>query len=161
MSGLCVLLVMSMGTALAAEGTFAVHPVGTVVKTDDKTVLEILPKYRDALKGLDGFSHAIVLYWFDRNDTPEKRSILMVHPRGDQRNPLSGVFATRSPVRPNLIGMSVCKIRSIQDGRVFVESIDAFDQTPIIDLKPYISHIDCPAVATVPEWATGSHDGRR
>jgi tRNA-Thr(GGU) m(6)t(6)A37 methyltransferase TsaA len=131
---------------------YALHPIGEVTKTDDQTALNILPKYREALIGLDKFSHVIVLYWFDKNDTPEKRAILKVHPRGDERNPLMGVFATRSPMRPNLIGMAVCKIKSVDLDSIVVDDIDAFDKTPILDLKPYIPHNDCVPDATTPNW---------
>jgi tRNA-Thr(GGU) m(6)t(6)A37 methyltransferase TsaA len=131
---------------------YVLRPVGMVVKRDGKSVLDIRPAYRDALLGLEGFSHVVVLYWLDRNDRPEKRSILKVHPRADPRNPVTGVFATRSPVRPNLIGFSVCKIRSVQGCRVLVDRIDAFDRTPIVDLKPYIPGSDCVPTATVPDW---------
>jgi len=131
---------------------FKIHPIGRVQKTGHMTALEIYPAYQDALLGLDGFSHVIVIYWFDRNDTPDKRSILRVHPRRDKRNPLSGVFATRSPVRPNLLGLSTCKIKSVGHGRIHVESIDAYNGTPIIDLKPFIPGNDCVSAATVPDW---------
>jgi tRNA-Thr(GGU) m(6)t(6)A37 methyltransferase TsaA len=117
--------------------------VGRVVKESGKTVIEIFPKYRDAALGLEGFSHVIVLYWFDRNDTPKKRSILRVHPRGNPKNPLRGVFATRSPARPNLIGLSLCKIISIDDAGIVVNGIDAFHNSPVIDIKPHIPGMDC------------------
>lgn len=60
------------------------------------------PRVRDGLLGLEQWSPIWVFHWFDRNDTPAKRSVLQVHPRGNPDNPLTGVFATRSPVRPNL-----------------------------------------------------------
>jgi len=131
---------------------YVLRAVGTVAKKDRRNVLDIFPAYHDALLGLEGFSHVVVLYWLDRNDRPEKRRILRVHPRADSRNPLTGVFATRSPVRPNLIAFSVCKIKSVEGGRVFVDRIDAFDGTPIIDLKPYIPSSDCVPTAKVPDW---------
>ncbi len=131
---------------------YFVYPIGIVLKSDGPTVLEIFPAYQEALLGLDGFSHVIVFYWFDRSDTPEKRAILKVHPRRDKRKPLRGVFATRSPVRPNLIGFSVCKIESVEAGRLIVDKIDAFDETPVIDLKPYIPRSDCVPDASVPGW---------
>lgn len=131
---------------------YVLRAVGTVVKKDGRNVLDIFPAYHDALLGLEGFSHVVVLYWLDRNDRPEKRSILRVHPRADPRNPLTGVFATRSPVRPNLIAFSVCRIKLVQGCHVFVDRIDAFDGTPIIDLKPYIPGSDCIPTARVPDW---------
>jgi tRNA-Thr(GGU) m(6)t(6)A37 methyltransferase TsaA len=136
----------------AAKRVFQVYPVGTVVKSGKETRLEIAEEYAKALVGLDGFSHVVVLYWFDRNDTPAKRRILQVHPRGNRRNPLTGVFACRAPVRPNLIALSVCRILSVEDRVVRIAGIDAFDQTPILDLKPYIPAIDSPKGAKLPGW---------
>jgi tRNA-Thr(GGU) m(6)t(6)A37 methyltransferase TsaA len=154
MLGLGLLLVacraaMGGGTPV----TFQLRPIGVVEKGDGATRLRIEEPYRPALKGLDGFSHVWVFWWFDRNDTPRKRGILQVHPRGNRANPLTGVFATRAPVRPNLIAMTLCKIRRIEDGAVEIEGIDAFDETPVLDLKPYIPRIDQPAdQARLPAW---------
>jgi len=140
------------GRIRAMSLEYRIYPVGEVQKKRGATALKIHEPFRDALLGLEGFSHVIVFYWFDRNDTPEKRRILRVHPRRDARNPLTGVFATRSPVRPNLIGYSIAKIESIQDGSITIDEIDAFDGTPIIDLKPYIPADDAIPTATVPDW---------
>lgn len=137
---------------------FSLHPIGKVVKRANVTSLEIFPEYRDGLMGLAGFSHLIVLYWFDRNDTPAKRATLRVHPRRDKRNPLTGVFATRSPRRPNLIGLSVCKIKSVEAGKILVDKIDAFNETPIIDIKPYIPANDEVTGASVPGWVGGGSE---
>jgi tRNA-Thr(GGU) m(6)t(6)A37 methyltransferase TsaA len=115
--------------------------------------LRISDRYVDALKGLEGFSHAFVLYWLDRNDTPKKRSILQVHPRGNTDNPLTGVFACRAPVRPNLIALTLCKILSVEGAAVRIEKIDAFDGSPILDIKPYIARIDGVARGVrLPDW---------
>ncbi|MHC4702766.1 MAG: TrmO family methyltransferase domain-containing protein [Planctomycetota bacterium] len=76
-----------------------------------------------------------VVYWFDKNDTPEKRAILEVHPRGDKSNPLTGVFATHSPFRPNLLAISKCDIIVIRENIIEVKDIDAFDGSPVLDLK--------------------------
>jgi len=136
-----------------ASKSFVLHPVGRVEKTDKSVELRIFAEYADALKGLDGFSHVFVLYWFDKNDTPEKRSILQVHPRGNRKNPLTGVFACRAPVRPNLIALSLCKIHSVKDGVVRVDKIDAFSGSPILDIKPFISPIDSATRnVQVPDW---------
>lgn len=151
----CILILFTLffpWNSLSMAEDYSIHPVGKVVKTVNQSALEVFPDFKDALLGLDGFSHVIVLYWFDRNDSPEKRSTLRVHPRGDKRNPLTGVFATRSPLRPNLVGFSVCTIKSVEGARILVDQIDAFDGTPIIDLKPYIPASDCVPAASVPEW---------
>jgi tRNA-Thr(GGU) m(6)t(6)A37 methyltransferase TsaA len=114
-----------------------------VEKAEGRTRLRVAARYAPALLGLDGFSHVHVRWWFDKNDSPEKRGILQVHPRGDSANPLTGVFATRAPVRPNLIATTLCRIVRIRDNVIDVEDIDAFDGTPILDLKPYIPRSDC------------------
>ena len=119
----------------AAEEHFALYPIGKVVKQGDKTMIVLEKKYQPGLLGLDKLSHVTVVYWFDRNDTPEKRAILQVHPRGDRDNPLTGVFATHSPVRPNLIAISKCSIVSIKQNVIEVKEIDAFDGSPVLDLK--------------------------
>jgi len=126
------------------ESPFRLYPVGRVLKGKGPATLQIDPKYRKALLGLDQYSHVFVMYWFDRNDTPEQRSILQVHPRANPENPLTGVFACRAPVRPNLIALSLCKIKAVSDSSVVVDYIDAFDDTPILDLKPYVPAIDAP-----------------
>ena len=135
------------------EVFFKLYPVGSVDKKGKSVKLRIHEKYRDALKGLDGFSHAIVLYWFDRNDTPRKRSILQVHPRGNKKNPLTGVFACRAPVRPNLIAVSRCKILGLEAGVLSIDKIDALDNSPILDIKPYIPSIDLETRGVrLPDW---------
>lgn len=136
-----------------AKMFFKLYPVGRVQKKDKLVTLRIFDKCADALKGLDGFSHVWVLYWFDKNDTPRKRSILQVHPRGNRENPLTGVFACRAPVRPNLIALSLCRILSVKAGVIKIEKIDAFDGTPILDLKPYIAGLDSPTKGVrLPNW---------
>ena len=129
-----------------------INPVGAVRKTDAFIGIEIFDDYTDALLGLDGFSHIMVLFWFDQNDTPEKRRVLQVHPRKDPRNPLSGVFATHSPQRPNLIGLTVCKIISIHGDSIEIEDIDAFDGSPLIDLKCYIPGSIGEKDVSLPDW---------
>jgi len=135
------------------ETFFKLYPVGEVKRQRGSIELRIFDRCRDALKGLDDFSHVFVLYWFDRNDTPEKRNILQVHPRGNKKNPLTGVFACRAPVRPNLIALSLCKVLSIRNEIISVDKIDAFDGSPILDIKPYIPSIDGePEGVRVPGW---------
>ena len=80
-----------------------------------------------------------MLWWFDRNDTPQQRSILWVHPFGDPNNPLKGVFATRAPIRSNLIALTRCKVLSVKGNIIEIDDIDAFEDTPILDIKRYIS----------------------
>jgi tRNA-Thr(GGU) m(6)t(6)A37 methyltransferase TsaA len=123
------------GNGHIAETQFIIHPIGKVVKGDDKTMIVLDEKYQPGLSGLEKHSHVTVVYWFDRNDTPEKRAVLQVHPRGDKQLPLTGVFATHSPFRPNLIAISKCNIISIHENVIEIEDIDAFDGSPVLDLK--------------------------
>lgn len=98
----------------------------------------------------------------------ETERLFEVFPVGTVENknkPPAGVFASRSPVRPNLIALSVCRILSVEGNTVRVASIDAFDGTPILDIKPYIPMIDSPSNASLPEWWTppgpGGSGGQR
>jgi len=115
---------------------YEVKPIGWVRKSNDRVILEISREYQAALLGVERLDEIWVFYWFDRNDTPEKRSILQVHPRRNPDNPLRGVFATRAPVRPNLIALSRCKVISVQDNIIEIDYIDAFPDTPLLDIKP-------------------------
>ncbi len=131
---------------------FRIFPIGIVKKQDETVRIEIYDEYSGGLLGLEGFSHIQVLFWFHENDQSEKRAVLQVHPRRDNRNPLSGVFATHSPVRPNLIGLTLCSIMSIEGNTIYIEDIDALDNTPVIDIKCYIPHSVAESQVRVPEW---------
>jgi tRNA-Thr(GGU) m(6)t(6)A37 methyltransferase TsaA len=134
-------------------GEFRVLSIGVIDKKADRIALRVRPAYQKALQGLDGFSHVWVLYWLHKNDISATRATLQVHPRGSSTNPLTGVFACRSPARPNPVALSLCRVQAVQDDRVLVDAIEAFDQTPILDLKPYISRIDAPVGAVrQPDW---------
>ena len=129
---------------------YDLKPVGIIRKLDEKVRIEIYDEYRAALLGLDGFSHIYVLYWFHQNDTAENRRTLQVHPRKDTRNPLTGVFATHSPLRPNLIALTLCRILAIKGNQIEIADMDALDGSPVIDIKCYIPG-EVPDVR-VPDW---------
>jgi tRNA-Thr(GGU) m(6)t(6)A37 methyltransferase TsaA len=134
------------------KDTFRIHPIGIIHKDDQTAFIEVFETFQDGLFGLEQFSHIIVFSWFHKNDTPQKRRTLKVHPRGDKRNPLTGVFATRSPVRPNLIAISTCKILSFEGNIIRIDGIDSFDGTPVIDIKPCLSKDDAVMDIRVPQW---------
>jgi tRNA-Thr(GGU) m(6)t(6)A37 methyltransferase TsaA len=123
-------------TATGKAPTYTMSPVGWIRKTGGKTFIVIDQRYQPALLGVDQLSSLWVLYWFDRNDNPAARAILQVHPRGDPERPLRGVFATRSPFRPNLIAVSNVNVLSVRDNIIEIDAIDAFADTPVLDLKP-------------------------
>ena len=122
-------------TDVDTEKVFEVYPIGKIVKKDGRTFVVIDKKFEPGLLGMDKLSYVTVIYWFDRNDIAAKRSILQVHPRRNMNSALTGIFATHSPVRPNLIGISRCKIISVRGNAIEIEDIDAFDGSPVIDLK--------------------------
>ncbi len=138
--------------AVDSAPAIQINPIGLVKRQGGRALIEIRPELAPALDGLAGFSHVWVFYWFHGNDRPEERAILKVHPRRDPTNPLTGVFATRSPVRPNLIGLTACRIVSIKNNILEVEDLDALEGSPVLDLKPYIPSIDALPKAKVPEW---------
>jgi tRNA (adenine37-N6)-methyltransferase len=89
----------------------------------------------DALAGLDGFSHAEIIFLFDKVD-PAGIEKGARHPRGREDWPLTGIFAQRGKNRPNRLAVTVCKILSIEGTRLYVEGLDAIDGTPVLDIKP-------------------------
>jgi tRNA-Thr(GGU) m(6)t(6)A37 methyltransferase TsaA len=132
---------------------FRVRPIGHMKRIYDRTLIVLERQFQPGLLGLEGFSHILVFWWFDRNDTPENRSVLQVHPRGNPQNPLTGVFATRSPRRPNLIALTLCKVVAVKDNIVEIDNTDAFDGTPVLDIKPFLPGYDTAEDARVPDWA--------
>jgi tRNA-Thr(GGU) m(6)t(6)A37 methyltransferase TsaA len=96
--------------------------------------LEVVADVEPALEGIEPGDDLVVLTWLDRS----RRDVLRVHPRGDPANPMAGVFATRSPDRPNPIGLHRVTVREIDGARLKVGPIEALDGTPVIDIKPVL-----------------------
>lgn len=134
------------------SATLEMTPVGTVHKTETQTWIEIDALYRPAMEGLEGFSHINVLFWFHENDHPEGRAVLQVHPRKDTANPLTGVFATHSPLRPNLIGLTLCRIERLAPPRIIIDEIDAIAGTPVLDIKCFIPSSRSLTNLRLPDW---------
>lgn len=128
-----------------------VHPIGQVRRTGGVLFLEIYEPFRPALKELGQFSHVVVQWWAHQLDTQEYRSLLQVNPPYAE-DMLMGVFATRSPHRPNPIAITTCKILEVDEeqGIVQVANIDAFDGTSILDLKAYFPVTGRVKDATIP-----------
>lgn len=103
-----------------------------------------------ALEGIEEFSHLFVLFWLNEISDAE-RKILKVHPRGRSDMPLLGVFATRSPYRSNPIGLTRVKLLNRKDNVLTVQGLDAFNGTPILDIKPFDSW-DSTEDFKVPKW---------
>jgi tRNA-Thr(GGU) m(6)t(6)A37 methyltransferase TsaA len=117
-------------------------PIGFVRSTveartdcrEQDSVIEILPEFEDGLYMIEEVRELIILFIFDRS---EGRS-LKVHPKGDPNNPLRGVFATRSPDRPNRIGMTTVVLLRREGRFLHVKGLDALDGSPVVDIKPLI-----------------------
>ncbi|MDJ0781723.1 MAG: tRNA (N6-threonylcarbamoyladenosine(37)-N6)-methyltransferase TrmO [Desulfosarcinaceae bacterium] len=128
------------------------RPVGRVHRSDTASRIEIDAAYADALLGLADYSHIMVLYWFHHNDTPEGRSTLQVYPRGDRGNPLTGVFATHAPVRPNLVALTRCQLLAVDGLTLTVAGLDALDGSPVLDIKGFIPGEPDPDQVRLPRW---------
>jgi tRNA (adenine37-N6)-methyltransferase len=110
-------------------------PRGLGAKHDAEGVLEILPEFEPGLMDIEGFSHLFVIWMFDRSEGYK----LLASPPSDNRQ--HGVFATRSPMRPNPIGLTVVELIRRDGPRLHVRGIDRLERTPILDIKPYLSSI--------------------
>lgn len=128
-------LVRSIGYVRSPYSETSQIPKGCGAHHDAEGVLELLPEYEQGLIDIDGFSHLFVLWLFDRVNGFD----LLAAPPTDTRQ--HGVFATRSPRRPNPIGLTVVRLLGRDGCRLRVAGIDMLDGTPILDLKPYLSSV--------------------
>jgi len=135
---------------------FELISIGTIHNKTDKIWLEIFDEFIPAMLNLEHFSHIITLWWISGMDTKENRKNLQGHPRVkldvNIQTPLSGIFTTRSPRRPNPIGLTIVKILKIEGNKIYIAHHDAFDYTPLIDIKPYIPNSDSIQNVKLPEW---------
>jgi tRNA-Thr(GGU) m(6)t(6)A37 methyltransferase TsaA len=106
-------------------------------QSDVKGTIEIFPQFISALKDLDGFSCIYCLYLFDMVKLP-----IPLHSKPFLDNTEHGVFAIRTPFRPNPIGLSIFEISRVENGNIHVNNVDVLDKTPILDIKPYIPQFD-------------------
>ncbi len=117
-------------------------PAGTPIQPAGarglRGTVELLPEYREFLRDLEGFSHVILLYHFHLAGESKP----LVRPYMDEDT--HGLFATRSPARPNKIGLSVVKLIGIENGVLQVEDVDVIDGSPLRDIKPYVKRFDYP-----------------
>ena len=131
-----------------------VYPIGKVVAENNEVKIVLEPAYRAGLKGLAGYSHVQVLWWMDGCDNPRDRGT-MVEKKPYTKGPEElGVFALRSPERPNPIAVSNVDIAYIDEetGTVGLYYIDAFPGSSVLDLKPYTPSIDRIEHVTTPAW---------
>ena len=143
---------------------FSVQGIGTVCRADGgataptgyldpwaESVLEIVPRWATGLDGIEGFSHLVVLFWLDR--VPRRRVAGPARPAEDLPGaPAVGFFATRTPRRPNPIGIACPRLLRREGNRLIVVGIDAWDGTPILDVKGYYPRDELRSDAVVPPW---------
>jgi len=99
-------------------------------------IVELFKEYQDGLKDIEGFSHIILVYYFNRSDDEK----LLGKPFLEEQK--HGIFAIRSPHRPNHIGVSIVKLEKVEKNIVNFSEVDILDGTPLLDIKPYVSHFD-------------------
>ena len=130
-----------------------INPIGTVRVEKGSFWLDIFQKYADGLNQLENFSHVNVLWWCHHFDNAKDRQVLQCE-QPYQKAPASvGIFATRSPLRPNPIALTIVPIINIAEGgKIYLPYIDAEDGSPIIDLKPYHPATDRVRDLEVPDW---------
>ncbi|TCL67318.1 tRNA-Thr(GGU) m(6)t(6)A37 methyltransferase TsaA [Hydrogenispora ethanolica] len=133
---------------------FQVKSIGRVRAGAAGMFLEIDREYRPALKELDGFSHLNILWWFSGCDNERSRAVLEVPSPYRKAPAVMGVFATRSPERPNPLALSTAQLLRLDhtNGIIRIAYIDAADGSPVLDLKPYTPSLDRVAGPEVPEW---------
>lgn len=119
--------------------------------------IHILPKYAPLIDGLEGFSHIIVLFWPHLLGEADRQK-QKVHPRGWKDLPQQGIFATRSPARPNPILITTVALTGVEGRVLRVKGLEALNDTPVIDIKPVITATDKLENFRVPEWVRTIHD---
>ena len=135
------------------ESSLVCVPIGRISRQGDEVKIIIEERFRPALKQLEHFNHVMVFWWANHFDTDEAREMLRTIPPYAPDHE-SGVFATRSPYRPNPIMMTTCEMLEVDDvgGMVKIAEIDAFDGTAVVDLKAYFPVCDRVKEPTIPAW---------
>lgn len=114
-------------------------------------------EYSDCLDGVEEYSHLMVLFLTQFREE-EVRKIKKVHPGGLAEFPMKGIFATRSPVRPNPLGLTIVELLERRENVLLLKGLDAIDGTEILDIKPYISFLDTPENPKDPKWIVDLFD---
>lgn len=135
------------------DETYRMFPIGYIRRKQNSINLEILEAFRPALKQLDHFTHVMVFWWANKHDNDKSRSTMQTKPPYAKEK-LTGIFATRAEYRPNPIAMTTCKMLKVDEtsGIVEVADIDAYDGTPIVDLKAYFPVCDRVKEVKIPQW---------
>ena len=134
--------------------TFSIFPIGKVTRNKEEVVIQISKKYIPALKQLEHFSHAQVLWWADKVDNEEFRNKFQMKPPYGRYPPTTGLFASRAEYRPNPIALTTVRIIELdhRTNKISINNIDALDGTPVLDLKAYFPVCDRVKDVKIPEW---------
>lgn len=135
---------------------YQIEPIGYIRRVEGEITIDLLEPYRAGLQQIGFFSHVMVLWWANRHDNPEHRAVLdTVPPYAPDM--VTGIFATRASYRPNPVGLTTCTILDVDEeqGTITVADIDAFDGTPVIDLKAYFPVCDRVREAYIAPWLEG------
>lgn len=137
--------------------SYSVHSIGEICINEGVTFIKVDEKYIPALQGLEGFSHINVIWYFSGCDDGQSRSTLEMDQPYKGAPEIMGTFATRSPLRPNPIALTAAEIIHIdfEQGIIQVTFIDADNNTPVLDLKPYTPSFDRVETPGVPAWCSG------
>lgn len=133
---------------------FRVVPIGVVESVDGLARIRIFPEFCDGLYRLNEFSHAIILYWFHKRDSQEERRVLRVVPKRHLAKQAVGVSASRSPSHPNPIGLCAVRLVKVEDCILTVEGLDAFEGSPVVDVKPYLPRAGFVSDVKVTDWTS-------
>ena len=125
-----------IGTIHSPYKQFKDMPIQGKFKPEVKAHVELKDEYAPGLKDLDGFSHAIIIHYFHKSEKTEIQGKPFLE---DNKH---GIFAIRSPHRPNHIGLSVVKIEKIEHNKLHFSEVDVLDGTPVLDIKPYVKQFD-------------------
>lgn len=134
--------------------SYEVKPIGVIKNKEEGALIKLNAEFIPALKALDGFSHIQAVWWFSDFDDKKYRTILEAEQPYKKAPEKMGIFATRSPMRPNPIALSVVAIIDIdyKKGIIRIPYVDANDDTPILDIKPYTPSLDRVEHPGVPGW---------
>lgn len=134
----------------------SLNPIGKVNINENGMFIELNKKYTKALKGLDGFSHINVIWWFSDSDTEKGRNTLEVSKPYNTSPDVMGTFATRSESRPNPIALTASQVINIdyENGIIQLAYIDANNNTPVLDIKPYSPAFDKIENPKLPNWCS-------
>ncbi len=133
---------------------FTVHSIGRVHNDENGVFIEVDKNYLPALQALEGFSHINVLWWFSNFDDVQFRSTLKTERPYKGAPAVMGIFSTRSPIRPNPIALTAAEVIHIdhENGLIQIAYIDADNDTPVLDIKPYTPSLDRIEAPEVPAW---------